>query len=203
MEYLAPGSGGGAELLAPVPGGGVGADGPSPDSAGELIEPSCGDTTAVPGATAAEAGGEEQAPGLLLRLLRRQEIAFAAVGAGNTLLGMALTVFWLKVLGSDWPPAVSVVLAYCLSILAAFVAHRTLVFRVRGHLWRDFGRFIVVNSGGLLLNTVGVQLAVGTFDLPATPATVVVMGLVAVASYFGHRYFSFRRAPEPAAEGDR
>ncbi|MQY30920.1 GtrA family protein [Nocardia aurantia] len=143
------------------------------------------------------------APGLLLRLLRRQEIAFAAVGAGNTLLGMALTVFWLKVLGSDWPPAVSVVLAYCVSILVAFAAHRTLVFRVRGHLGRDLFRFIVVNSGGLVLNTVGVQLAVGTWGLPVTPATVVVMGLVAVASYFGHRYFSFRRAPEHAASGDR
>ncbi|MCX4094403.1 GtrA family protein [Nocardia sp. alder85J] len=159
-------------------------------------------------AAAAEGGpddavvSEQAAPGLL-RLLRRQEIAFAAVGGGNTLLGMVLTVFWLKVLGPSWPPAAAVVLAYCLSILAAFVAHRTLVFRVRGHLWRDFARFIVVNSGGLLLNTVGVQLAVGSLHLPDTPATVVVMGVVAVASYFGHRYFSFRRAPEQPAGDDR
>jgi putative flippase GtrA len=135
-------------------------------------------------------------------LLRRQEIAFAAVGAGNTLLGMALTVFWLTVLPS-WPPAVAVVLAYCLSIVVAFVAHRTLVFRVRGHLWRDFARFVVVNSGGLLLNTIGIQLAVGTLRLPRTPATIAVMAVVAIASYFGHRYFSFRRAPAHPQPGDR
>ncbi|WP_324192634.1 GtrA family protein [Nocardia transvalensis] len=142
-------------------------------------------------------------PGLLLRLIRRQEIAFAAVGAVNTLLGMALTVFWLKVLGDAWPPAMAVVLAYCVSIVFAFVAHRTLVFRVRGHVVRDFARFVIVNSGGLLLNMAGVQIAVGVLQLPETPATVGVMGLVAVASFFGHRHFSFRRAGGTGWHGER
>ncbi|WP_324194212.1 GtrA family protein [Nocardia blacklockiae] len=143
--------------------------------------------------------GNEPAPGLLLRLIRRQEIAFALVGAGNTVLGMVMTVLWLKVLPDSWPPASAVVLAYCVSIVFAFVAHRTLVFRVRGQVLRDFARFVLVNSGGLLLNALGVQLAVGVAHLPETPATVVVMGLVAVATFFGHRYFSFRRAPRQHA----
>ncbi|WP_342213890.1 GtrA family protein [Nocardia wallacei] len=138
-------------------------------------------------------GAQTLAPGLLLRLIRRQEIAFAAVGGVNTLLGMVLTVVWLKVLPDSWPPATAVALAYCITIVFAFVAHRTLVFRVRGHALRDFVRFVLVNSGGMLLNMAGVQLAVGVLDLPETPATVVVMGLVAVASFFGHRHFSFRR----------
>ncbi|MCM6778314.1 GtrA family protein [Nocardia sp. CDC159] len=142
-------------------------------------------------------------PGPLLRLLRRQEIAFAVVGVGNTALGMVLTVLWLKVLGPGWPPAAAVVLAYCVSIVFAFLAHRTLVFRVRGHVLRDFVRFVLVNSGGLLLNAAGVQLAVGVWRLPETPATVVVMGLVAVVSFFGHRHFSFRRAPRTPVSEDR
>lgn len=138
-------------------------------------------------------------PGLLLRLLRRQEIVFAAVGVVNTLLGMLLTVAWLALLPSGWPPAVAVALAYSISIVFAFFAHRTLVFRVRGRLLGDFVRFVAVNSGGLVLNMVGVQLAVGVLDLPRTPATVVVMGMVAVLSFFGHRYISFRR-PEAAVD---
>lgn len=134
-------------------------------------------------------------PGLLLRrVVRRQEVAFAAVGVANTLLGMVMTVFWEAVLGRSWPPAVAVALAYAVSIVFAFVAHRRLVFRVRGHVVRDFVRFVLVNSGGLVLNMAGVQLAVGVLRLPETPATVFVMGLVAVAGYFGHRHFSFRRS---------
>lgn len=142
------------------------------------------------------AAAPEPEAGLLVRAVRRQEVAFALVGACNTLLGMGLTVAWLAVLGDAWPPAVSVVLAYGMGIVVAFVLHRTLVFRVRGRVLRDFAGFVVVNSGGLLMNTVLLSLAVSVLHLPRIPAAVVVMGLVAVASFFGHRYISFRRRPE-------
>ncbi|MFE3446956.1 GtrA family protein [Nocardia sp. NPDC059180] len=132
-------------------------------------------------------------PGPLLRVVRRQELAFAVVGGFNTLLGIVLTVAWLAVLGDDVPPSVAVVAAYCLSVIVAFVLHRTLVFRVRGHLVRDFLAFVAVNSGGLLMNVVLLELAVTVLDFPRTPAAIVVMGFVAVVSFFGHRHISFRR----------
>ncbi|MFQ6328571.1 GtrA family protein [Nocardia sp. CWNU-33] len=147
------------------------------------------------GAHAGATGTED--PGPLLRLVRRQELAFAVVGGFNTALGMTLTVAWLAVLGPDVPPSVAVVAAYGISIVIAFVLHRTLVFRVRGHVVRDFLRFVAVNSGGLLLNIVLLELAVSVLGFPDKPAAVVVMGLVAIVSFFGHRYISFRR--EPAA----
>ncbi|WP_238815862.1 GtrA family protein [Nocardia brasiliensis] len=134
-------------------------------------------------------------PGPLLRLVRRQELAFAVVGGFNTVLGIGMTVVWLAVLGDSVPPSVAVAAAYAVSIAVAFVLHRTLVFRVRGHVLRDFLRFVAVNSGGLLLNMVLLELAVSVWHFPDKPAAVVVMGLVAVASYFGHRHISFRRRP--------
>ena len=147
----------------------------------------------------AGAGGTED-PGPLLRLVRRQELAFAVVGGFNTVFGMALTVLWMSILGPDTQPTVAVVLAYAIGLTVAFVLHRTLVFRVRGHVVRDFLRFCAVNSGGLLLNVALVELAVTVLGFPARPAAVVVMGLVAVASFFGHRYISFHR---PAPDGSR
>lgn len=147
------------------------------------------------------AAADEPPAGLLARVVRRQEVAFALVGVCNTLLGIGLTVAWLAVLGDAWPPAVSVVLAYCLGIVIAFILHRTLVFRVRGRVLRDFAGFVVVNSGGLLMNTVLLSLAVAVLHLPRIPSAVVVMGLVAVASFFGHRYISFRRRPEARSSG--
>ncbi|MEV6138730.1 GtrA family protein [Nocardia sp. NPDC051990] len=138
---------------------------------------------------------ESENPGPLLRIVKRQELAFAVVGGVNTALGMGLTVMWLAILGASVPPAVAVVLAYAISIVIAFVLHRTLVFRVRGHLVRDFIRFVGVNSGGLLMNMALLSLAVSVLHLPSKPSAVVVMGVVAVASYFGHRYISFRREP--------
>ncbi|WP_406273833.1 GtrA family protein [Nocardia sp. NBC_00881] len=142
-------------------------------------------------------------PGPLLRVVRRQEIAFAMVGVVNTALGMVLTVMWLAVLGDRVPAAVAPPAAYSISVVVAFVLHRTLVFRVRGHLARDFGAFVAVNSGGLLLNMVLLQLAVSVLHLPRITAAVVVMALVAAASFFGHRHISFRRAPAADVDSSR
>ncbi|WP_083880520.1 GtrA family protein [Nocardia araoensis] len=153
---------------------------------------------------AAPAGMDATAdPGPLLRLVRRQEIAFAVVGMVNTGLGMALTVLWLAILGDRAPAALAPALAYAISVFVAFVLHRTLVFRVRGRPVRDFLAFVAVNSGGLVLNMVLLQLGVSVLHLPSIPSAVGVMALVAGASFFGHRHISFRRTPAPEADGSR
>ncbi|WP_238072122.1 GtrA family protein [Rhodococcus zopfii] len=143
---------------------------------------------------------KEPSPGLVLRVMRRPEAGFALIGAFNTVFGMALTVFWLAVLGDDWPPAVAVVLAYAIGVVTAFVLHRTLVFRVRGRVVRDFLAFVAVNSGGLLLNVLLLSLAVQVLNLPRIPSAIVIMALVAIASWFGHRHISFRRPRNSAVE---
>ncbi|MDO3649284.1 GtrA family protein [Nocardia mangyaensis] len=149
-------------------------------------------------AGAAHRDGVLETPGPLLRIVKRQELAFAIVGGFNTALGMALTLLWLAILG-DGRPGLAVVAAYAVSMVVAFVGHRTLVFRVRGRVLRDFLAFCGVNAGGLVLNVVLVELAVTGLGFPAAPASMVVMGLVAVLSFFGHRYISFRRRPATGA----
>nr|WP_324247737.1 GtrA family protein [Nocardia sp.] len=135
-------------------------------------------------------------PGSVRRFLRRQEVGFVLVGGFNTALGIALTLAWLTVLPDrPWAPAAAVTAAYTISVVVAFVLHRTLVFRVRGRALRDFAAFVAVNSGGLALNTVLLSLAVTVLHLPARGSAVVIMGAVAVASFFGHRHISFRRRP--------
>lgn len=134
--------------------------------------------------------------GLLLRVVRRQELAFALIGGFNTALGIVLTVVWMAVLGDSVPPAVAVALAYSIGVVSAFVLHRTLVFRVRGRVLRDFLGFVAVNSGGLVANMALLSLAVSVFGLPRMPSAVVVLGLVAVGSFFGHRHISFRRSSD-------
>ncbi|WP_067719990.1 GtrA family protein [Nocardia yamanashiensis] len=135
--------------------------------------------------------------GPLLKLVRRQEIAFALVGGFNTVMGMAFTIMWLAILdgpvSTDVAAALSVPLAYCVSLPIAFVLHRTLVFRVRGQVLRDFIAFVGVNLVGMLLNTALLWFAVSVLDLPKNLSAIAVMALVAVGSFFGHRHISFRR----------
>lgn len=134
-------------------------------------------------------------PGPLLRIVKHQPLAFAVVGVANTAIGYALFVIWSVILDNENLYQVAVIGAYSISVLIAFVLHRTLVFRVRGHVARDLGAFIVVNSGGLVLNLILGTLAVSILHAPPLPAQAVVMLIVAGVSFFGHRYFSFRRKP--------
>jgi putative flippase GtrA len=134
-------------------------------------------------------------PGPLLRMVKHQPIAFAIVGVANTAIGYVLFVIWSLILDNKDLYQVAVIGAYSISVLIAFVLHRTLVFRVRGHVARDLGAFIVVNSGGLVLNLILGTIAVSILHAPPLPAQAVVMLIVAGVSFFGHRYFSFRRKP--------
>lgn len=132
-------------------------------------------------------------PGPLLRIVKHQPIAFAIVGVANTVIGYLLFVVWMLILDNEKLYQVALIGAYSVSVLIAFVLHRTLVFRVRGQVARDLAAFVVVNSGGLALNLILATIAVSVFQAPPLPAQAVVMLIVAGVSFFGHRYFSFRR----------
>ena len=155
------------------------------------------DPTLAPGGSVPDApvagDADSNDPGPLLRLVRRQELAFAVVGVVNTGLGIGMTVVWLAVLGPGVPPSAGVAAAYATVIGIAFVLHRRLVFRVRGRVFRDFAGFVAVHCGGLVANAALLEIAATVLGFPRAPAAVVVMGAVAAGSYFGHRYISFRR----------
>ncbi|WP_018160901.1 GtrA family protein [Smaragdicoccus niigatensis] len=127
-------------------------------------------------------------------LLTSQQFAFLVVGGINTLVGFLAFVAWIKILGEHFY-SLAVVLAYCVSIVVAFGLHRTFVFKVRGQVLGDFVRFVGVNSTGLVLNIALMFAFVTLIGLPPIPSQFVVLGLVAIASFFGHRHISFRRSP--------
>jgi len=144
--------------------------------------------------------------GLLLRVVTDQRVAFAMVGGVNTLLGIAWFALFQTLLGSRLGPygyMVSLVCGYSTSILCAFFLHRYLVFRVRGHFWLDLGRFTLVNCAGLGANAVLLPAVVETTHWHPIIAQAVVAIGVAVISYAGHKYFSFRRADKSSAGGMR
>lgn len=143
-------------------------------------------------------------PGLLLRLIRDQRVAFLIVGVVNTLVGFAFFVgfdltlgHWLdahvgQVVGSDG----TLVCAHVAGVLSAFVLYRRFVFRVKGHVWRDLARFESVYLVALGINFIVLPLLVG-LGANRIVAQAAITLATTVLSYFGHRHFSFRRS-DPA-----
>ncbi len=136
----------------------------------------------------------DSVPGPLLRLIRNQQVAFLVVGGFNTANGFALFVVFQALFGDGFVHYMSALFAAnAIALVVAFNLHRRFVFRVHGHLWRDFGRFLVVNLGMLGLNTVLLPSLVEVVHMPVVPAQVVATVVILVLSYAGHRWFSFRR----------
>nr|WP_305889116.1 GtrA family protein [Parvularcula maris] len=105
------------------------------------------------------------------------------------------------------PFELSVVLAYLVGMVVAFLLFRRFVFGDAGDgTWRQAGRFAAVNSVGALI-AVGVSSLVARVVLPAIgwelyPFSVAHMvGVMAptVASYLGHKFFTYKpKKPKPA-----
>lgn len=150
------------------------------------------------GAPGGRSPGKDRAPRdrawqRLARLLRDERSRFVLVGAANTVFSTALFAGLVLLLGPEVPSVVSLVIAWFVSLLTGFFAHRLLVFRVRGQLLLDLLRYAGVNYTTLLLNIGALALLSDVLGLPPIPVQIAIVGVVIVVTYVGHKYFSFRR----------
>lgn len=133
-------------------------------------------------------------------LLADRRVRFLLVGGVNTVVAFALFALFEATAGraldaAGHPVAGSLVPllgSYALAILLAFALYRRFVFRVRGHVLRDLARFVSVYLVSITLNAVllPVLVAVG---VPRLGAQALLVLVITVISYVGHRWFSFRR----------
>ena len=143
----------------------------------------------------------------LRELLGDRRVRFLLVGGFNTGFAFVLFAALEATVGraldrAGNPVAGSVVPllgSYAVAIAVAFALYRRLVYRVRGHLLRDLGRFVFVYLVSIALNAVLLPVLVA-LGVPRLGAQAMLVVLITVVSYVGHGRFSFRR-PSPG-EGE-
>jgi|SRR5436309_13663860 len=125
-------------------------------------------------------------------LVRSQHLWFLAVGAYNTAFGYAVFA-GIHLAAPHLHYMLVLLVTHVISTLNAFVAYRRLVFRVKGNVLRDLMRFWTVYAGSLAFNAVTLPVLVEVFGFGVLLAQLLVVGGVAVISWFGHKHFSFAR----------
>jgi putative flippase GtrA len=127
---------------------------------------------------------------------------YVAVGGFNTLFGLAVFAGLLTLFGDSLHYLVILLVSHVIAVLTAFALHRSLVFRVRKHFWRDLYRFWSVYLVALGANLVCLPLSVELLHLSPLLAQALIITITALVSYVAHARFSFARPsrPDPASE---
>jgi putative flippase GtrA len=138
----------------------------------------------------------------LLQLARNQQVRFLCVGAINTFVG-----YGIFAIGNEWLfPGVpfgyllALALSYAIALILAFILYRRFVFQVRGNIFIDLLRFISVYALSIGVNVVALPFLVEVAHVVPLIAQALILVVTTLVSYFGHRYFSFRRAQSVEAE---
>lgn len=136
---------------------------------------------------------------VVAKVWSHHQIRYLIVAGTTSLWYVGLVALGLKAFGWHYMAAIAV--AQVVTISCAFPAYRTLVFRSRGSVTGDFVRFLSVWASGAIAGVVGTPFLVEVFRMDPLIAQVLAIVIVAVASYLGHRFFSFRNkgsAPDQA-----
>jgi putative flippase GtrA len=156
---------------------------------GELAMP-------LPGDERAGEPGRSGLGGVRVRLgaLRTDErAAFVLMGALNTAFAFGVFISLQLTLGRHVHYLVILLLTHVLGVLEAFAAYRYRVFKVRGNVLVDLLRFESVNLVAFAINLAMLPLLVEVCSLPVILAQVVVLLVVTLGTFLGHKHFSFRR----------
>ncbi len=126
------------------------------------------------------------------RLLKDMRVRFVLVGLFNTGFGYLLFIVLEVLFGLYF---LSLYGSFAIAVIAAFLLHRHYTYRVAGtgRVWVDFVRFLGVYAVTLAVNSLALPLLVEVVGLSAIIAQGLIVLATTMISYFGHKFFSFRR----------
>jgi putative flippase GtrA len=133
---------------------------------------------------------------------------YLIVGGFNTLFGYSCFALLTMVMTPRWPHAyiLAGVISSFINITVSFLNYKWFIFKTKGNYFREWMRCVAVYSGAML--AVALLLPVCVFLLRhLTPiynsapyvAAAILMVINVIASFIGHRKFSFAADAEPAA----
>jgi putative flippase GtrA len=132
-----------------------------------------------------------------------QLLRYLLVGGFNTCFGYGLFVAFnylfrrLGVYGSE----IASLLSNVIAITAAFLGYKWFVFRTHGSYLREWLRCMSVYGSSMLFSlimlpplTLFLRRWFGPTQMASNLAAAILIVVTVIASYFGHKHFSFRRS---------
>ncbi len=125
--------------------------------------------------------------------LQYQTLAYLITGAWNTIFGVGVytVLYWL--FGRDVNYLLLAVPSNILAVSNAFLCYKLFVFKTKGNWLKEYLKCYAVYGTGTLCGMFLLWLLVKTCGMNPALANIVSTAIVVVASFLGHKYFSFKR----------
>jgi putative flippase GtrA len=128
-------------------------------------------------------------------LLTRQEVRYLIAGGWNTMFGLGVFCGLLRLLHPPLHYMVVQAVANVLAVTMAYATYKLFVFRTKGNVVREYLKVWGVYGAAILFGMAALPLCVEGLKMNPYLAAVLITAVTVVASYFGHKHFSFRRRP--------
>lgn len=122
-----------------------------------------------------------------------EKLRFLIVGASNTVFGYAAFAGAYFLLRNRLHYLAILVLAHFLSVLYAFIGHKFLTFKAKGHLFADFLRFNLTYLSALALGLAGLPFLVEVCRIHPLVSQAMLITVNTIGTYVLHKRLSFRR----------
>jgi len=146
--------------------------------------------------------GETASKMNLIQQLRRlwafsTPLRFLVVGGWNFAFGYGSFAALYWIFNGIWPDWFIATAASILGITMSYLTHRLITYRSHGCWWKEYLRFYLVYGGQTLLNIFLIWFLVTTLGYNAYIVQLLITLLLTVATYWAHKFFSFRKTPRP------
>jgi putative flippase GtrA len=122
--------------------------------------------------------------------LKREEIRYLVVAGTTAVCYLAILA---ALLASGCPYMIAILIDQVIAFSAAFPVYRRVIFRSTGRWQSDLPRFLGVWSGGFIAGIVATPALVELAGQPPLLAQIIAVVVVAVLTYLGHKFVSFRQ----------
>ena len=128
--------------------------------------------------------------GLVRQAFSREEVRYLFVAGTVAVSYLAILA---ALLASGLPYMFAILIDQVIIFSVAFPVYRKVIFRSTGRWKPDLFRFLGVWSGGFVAGIVATPALVELAGEPPLLAQVIAVAVVAVLTFLGHKFVSFRR----------